>query len=36
VHSLVAGSLGSGDALSSTPNMIATSLTVFAIGPAVS
>src|SRR5206468_12237685 len=30
------GSFGSGDALSSTPNMIATSATDFAIGPAVS
>ena len=32
----VAGSFGSGAALSSAPSMIATSLTLFAIGPAVS
>ena len=36
MHVRVAGSFGSGAALSSTPSMIATSLTLFAIGPAVS
>jgi hypothetical protein len=36
VHAFVAASLGSTDALSSAPSMMATSMTYFAIGPGVS
>ena len=36
VQAFVAASLGSGEAPSNTPNMIATSITYLAIGPAVS